>query len=610
MERTNLHRYNPLDIEYALRSASGSPPFPPASERDAWGEVRAALGEREMAQLLARAEKAAREPIPPLPATLFLEFKRTGQREGYQDPRRQRRLHLATLALAECLDFQGRFLDPILDLAWAICEESSWAMPAHQPDLTDIRHRVIDLGVAMTALELAELDHLLGDQLDPLLRKRIQDEVEDRCLAPYLTRHDFWWLHNTRSRTVNNWTAVCNGGVVGAAIYLERDPARLAEIIARAARSLDDYMATFDQDGGSSEGPGYWSYGFGYYTILAHLVEARTDGQVSFMESDFVREVARFPLRVILSPGRFINFSDCDRSFYPPAPLLVYLSRRLKIPELMALAQAEPEGRWREMQLTWGLRRLFWRPDPEPRSFTPAHHDFFRGMQWMVARYDPSDPEALVLAAKGGHNAEMHNQNDVGNFILHLRGESVIADVGRGRYTREYFGPQRYKHFVNSSRGHSVPMPNGQEQRAGREYAAELLEHRADGRVDMMVLELKGAYPAEADLASLRRTIGLHRDPPRGWVELVDEVCFATGPGTLESPLTTFGEAEVGDGAALLRGERGAVRVTFDPAVVTPHIRVVRDVDLAEGPTDVTRVILALKEPAREGVIRLRIEPV
>ena len=54
-------------------------------------------------------------------------------------------------------------------------------------------------------------------------------------------------------RPVNNWTAVCNAGVAGAAIYLEPDAARLAEILARAARSLDDYLSTFDEDGGSTK---------------------------------------------------------------------------------------------------------------------------------------------------------------------------------------------------------------------------------------------------------------------------------------------------------------------------------------------------------------------
>ncbi len=605
-----LTRYNPIDVEHALHVASPPPPFPPAADRAAWDELRAALGEERVAEIIARAESDAQAPIPALPATLYLEFVRTGQREGYQDPRMRRRIMLSNLALAECLEHRGRFLDPLLDVAWAICEESSWALPAHQRELADMEHPVIDLGAAMTALELAELDPLLGAELDSMLGKRIRYEVDRRCLTPYLTRHDHWWLHNTRLRTVNNWTAVCNAGVVGAAIYLESDMARLAEIIARAARSLDDYLSTFDPDGGSSEGPGYWSYGFGYYTILAHLVEHRTEGLIDFLQGEPIRKIAQYPLRTVLSPGLYVNFSDCDRHISFIAPHLAYLSRRLDLPDLMRLAREQTMTR-RERALTWGLRSLFWRPSPDPPGrFIPARHDWFSGMMWMIARYNPADPNALVLAAKGGHNGEMHNQNDVGNIIVHVNGESVIADIGRGRYTRAYFGPERYEHFVNSSLGHSVPVPNGQAQVPGKEHGATLLEHRADDAIDLMAIEMKDAYPAEADLASLRRTVALHRDSPRGWVELVDEVRFATKPGTLESVLTTFGQAEINATSVLLRGERGALRVMFDSEVVTPRVEVVENVDLAEGPADVRRVIFALARPVEECVIRLRIEPI
>ncbi|MCD6291493.1 MAG: heparinase II/III family protein, partial [Anaerolineae bacterium] len=429
---------------------------------------------------------------------------------------------------------------------------------------------------------------------------------------------DHWWLHSTHLRTVNNWTAVCNAGVVGAAIYLESDTARLAEIIARGARSLDDYLDTFDPDGGSSEGPGYWTYGFGHYTIIAQLVEHRTEGMVNFMDNEIVRKAAQFPLRTILSPGAYVNFSDCNRRVKLVVPHLVYLSRRLGIPDLMRLAREQASSRkthtfWGIQlggTLTWNLRALFWRVSSEPTGrFIPSRHDWFSGMMWMIARYDPEDPNALVLAAKGGHNNEMHNQNDVGNIIVHVNGESVVADPGRGRYTRAYFGPERYEHFVNSSLGHSVPVVNGQAQLPGQEHGATLLEHQATDAIDLLKLEIKDTYPEEADLASLQRTIALHREPPKGWVELVDEVRFASKPGMLESVLITFGQAEIGGSEVSLRGERGALRVHFDPDVVAPRVEVVKEVDLAEGPADIRRVIFAFTEPKRTGTIRLRIEP-
>jgi hypothetical protein len=465
----------------------------------------------------------------------------------------------------------------------------------------------------MTALELAEADHLVGTELDPLLGKRISDEVDRRCFDPFLHRHDFWWLHNNAQRTVNNWTAVCVGGVVGAATYLETDLARLAELIARGARSLDDYLSTFDADGGSSEGPGYWSYGYGYYTIVAHLVENRTDGQVSFLSEPLteplIKKVSSYPLRTVLGPDSFVNFSDCDSRVSLIAPHLAYLSRRLGIPDLMQLANAQrPTSR--ESQLTWGLRSLFWAPDLDAGStFVPARHDFFAGMHWMLARENPADPDALVLAAKGGHNQEMHNQNDVGSVVVRYGGETLIPDIGRGRYTRAYFGPERYTHFVNSSLGHSVPVVNGLAQLAGQEHRAELLEQRATDTEDALVLEMRAAYPVEAGLASLRRTVALRHEAPRGWVELQDVATFAGGPGQLGSVLTTFSRVELAPGAVLIAGERASLRVAYDADRVTARLDIVPSVDLAEGPADVTRIVFSPKSPAQEVTIRLQIVP-
>jgi hypothetical protein len=606
-----LTQYNPIDVEIALHRATPDwPPFPPASDRAAWQQVRERLGEEEAQRLIRNAEEAARAPVPFLTATLYLEFQRTGQREGYENPRFRRSTLLSDLALAESLENEGRFLDPILDLAWAICEESSWAYPAHQGELTDLHRPYIDLGAATTGLELAELDALLGHALDPLLGKRIRDEVDRRLLTPYLTRHDHWWLHNSRARTVNNWTAVCNCGVVGAACYLEEDPARLAEIIARAARSLDDYLATFDPDGGSTEGPGYWGYGFGHYVILAHLVEARSGGLINFFEPEIVRKVARFPAATLLSPGRYVNFSDCDAEIIQERSLLSYLSQRLDLPELAALARTQPTDSARDV-IQWEIRKTFWQlPAGAPEKFMPARHEWYGGMQWMIARYDPMDPRGLVLAAKGGHNEEMHNQNDVGNIIVHVNGESLIADVGRGRYTKDYFREKRYEYFVNSSLGHSVPVPNGQLQQNGQEFTAQLIEHQTGDSEDLLHIEMKDAYPAEAGLESLQRRVILHRERPQGWVELEDHFRFAGGPGSFESALTTFGQVEIGERALVIRGWQGKLRIGFDPAVVTVRVDLHQGIDMPHGPVDVRRIVFSLQQPVQQGYVRLEIEPV
>jgi len=517
---------------------------------------------------------------------------------------------LTDLTLAECLEGRGRFLDPLLDAVWAILEESAWVLPAHQGTLTDMERPVIDLGAAGTGIVLAECDYLLGSSLDPLVGKRIRYEVNRRLLTPYLARHDFWWLYNTAERTVNNWTAVCNSGVMAAALYLEEDKARLAEIIFRGSRSLADYLDTFDQDGGSSEGPGYWEYGFGNYAVIADLAERATGGYVNLMDDERVRKAAEFPLHTMLSRGAYANFSDCDAAVSYPKSLLVYLSQRLSIPALMQLARMQPEGA-RSGDLHWALRTLLWPVEGQPSGeYHPAERDWYRGLTWMFARRHPADPAALVLAAKGGHNGEMHNQNDVGSFIVRVNEDSVLCELGRGRYTKAYFGPGRYEHFINSSLGHPVPVPNRTAQLPGADHGATLIEHRADALVDSMTIEMRDAYPPEADLASLRRTVALHRDTPAGWVEVVDQVAFATQPGTLEAALFTFGTVALGEGEVLVRGTRGgAVRIAYDPTLVHARVEHLSDLDLSTGRAEAERIVFSLASPARTAAIRVMIMP-
>ncbi len=603
-----LNPYSPLELERILREENPAGPLPKATDRAAWEEIARRNGPEETGRRIAEAEKFAAQPVPALPASLFLEYKRTGERTGYETPCHERRNRLMALAIGECLEGQGRFLDTVLDTAWAICEESAWNYPAHISELPDPAFPQLDLLTGITTLLLAETDYLLGGQLEPRLGERLRYEVDRRAFTPFLTRHDSWWLFAPPGRAAN-WTGVCTGGIASAAVYLEKDPARLADILDLASRSLDHYLASFGSDGGSSEGPGYWSFGFSFFTLLAHLTEQRTNGRLNFFRDPQVEKAARFPLRTRLSPQNYLNFSDCDREVSLMTAHLAFLAERLNIPGLKALHPAVDGASGRHSP-GWGLRAVAWKEDAagEVVPDVPAAHEWFGDLQWMIARQNPADQDGLVLAGKGGHNGEMHNQNDVGSFIVHYKRESLIAELGRGRYTRAYFGPERYTHFVTSSLGHSVPVVNGQGQLFGRQYRASVVEHTATPALDRLILELKEAYPAEAGLESLKRSLSLYR--AEGRVELVDAAEFPGESGQLESVLLTFGQAEVGPEAVEIRGEQAVLRIDFNPAIVRASVETVRDVDLASGPTDIRRIIFAPVKAGKTAEIRLSIRPV
>jgi hypothetical protein len=231
-------------------------------------------------------------------------------------------------------------------------------------------------------------------------------------------------------------------------------------------------------------------------------------------------------------------------------------------------------------------------------------------MQWMISRVNPDDENTLMLAAKGGNNGENHNQNDVGNFIVHYGGESLIIDLGAGTYTKDYFSSKRYEILVNSSWGHNVPLVNGLQQPPGSQYLAQVLGHVNSETEDIMELELSNAYPDEAKVRLLRRRMSLHRDGKNGWIEIDDRIRFDGNKGECMLPLYVSGEV-IDEGSASLRiaGEKSVIRVQYQPSTIKPSVEKVELEDKRIS-GQIYRIIFNIPIYEGSGSLNLNITPV
>src|SRR5690606_18179290 len=156
---------------------------------------------------------------PALPATLFMEYARNGNRRNFERASFARRGALEGLITAECVEGSGRFIDDIVNGIWAICEESFWGVPAHNAvhglpgsPLPDTADPIIDLFAAETGALLAFAHYLLKSRLDgvsELIADRIVRETKARIIDPFLERDDFWWMGLVGDRWVNNWNPWC-----------------------------------------------------------------------------------------------------------------------------------------------------------------------------------------------------------------------------------------------------------------------------------------------------------------------------------------------------------------------------------------------------------------
>ena len=167
------------------------------------------------------------------PPRMFLEYARTGNRSHWEGVQFGRRTHLRHTVLAECAEGKGRFVDDIADGIWAICEESFWGVPAHMGaqkrgvGLPDVQEPIIELFSAETGALLAWTRYLFGKQIDkvhPLIRERLEAEIERRLLSVYRNRQDFGWMGLNNSAPVNNWNPWINSNLLTCALLMDARP--------------------------------------------------------------------------------------------------------------------------------------------------------------------------------------------------------------------------------------------------------------------------------------------------------------------------------------------------------------------------------------------------
>ena len=174
----------------------------------------------------------------------------------------------------------------------------------------------------------------------------------------------------------------------------------------------------------------------------------------------------------------------------------------------------------------------------------------------------------LFLAAKGGHNNESHNHNDIGTFTFYVDREPVLLDAGVGTYTRQTFSSERYTIWSMQSDYHNLPKINGVSQHQGAEYKASDVE--VDARRRTFSLDIARAYPAEAGIRSWRRG---YRLQPNG-VTLTDDFALTAPATPNELHFMCRGEADIATPGRIAittpTGRRAVLR--YDAALFEPSV--------------------------------------
>lgn len=475
---------------------------------------------------------------PFITAVDYMDFVRTGNRSRFSTKYSPRRQALTTLVLAECAEYQGRFLDDILNGIYAVCGEFAWQLPAHNyytdgvPQiLPDTSRPVVALMSAETGAILAATEYLLRDELEkisPVISKMIKLDLKTRIVDPYLKEH-FWWMGDGK-RQMNNWTVWCTQNVLLTVFMIDSPDYLTSEtkhrILRKACRSIDYFLEEYEEDGCCDEGPHYYqSAGLCLFNCLEILNGITCGGFSKAFQMKKICNIASYILNVHADGDYYINFADCSAVIHGVNAREYLFGKRTGSEELKTFAascyrNSQDQRLKEEKNLFYRLQSAFTHKEMISENTESAiHHKdlYYESAGLFIVR-----DERFCLSVKAGNNGDSHNHNDVGSFILYKNGNPMFLDVGVETYTKQTFSDQRYEIWTMQSSYHNLPaFYDGEQeimQHDGIEYRAKDVQTGFGKELCWIALDLSEAYP-DRRIRSYSRKVSLQKG---GSVKLED----------------------------------------------------------------------------------------
>lgn len=566
--------FNEQEIEGLLLSGDSWITFPEYTDREAWEGIP----ENIRNEIILKGEESLDFEWGVVKATDYLEFVRSGDRRIMQDPYSARRRALQNMVLAELAEGRGRFLDQIINGIWALSEQTSWSASAHLslqdagPGLPDVEEPTIDLSGGELSSLFSWTHFFLKDEFDkvnPLVAERIRYEIRHRILDVYDEREDFGWM-GFRSRRVNNWNVWVNHNTLTTILLMEEDAERKARNIYKTMRSVDKFINYYEPDGGCDEGPSYWGHAGGALYEYLEMLHMSTGGKIDIFDQEIVKNIGRYIYRAQISYPYVINFADASAQSGSRPGVVYRYGKRIEDPVMQAYgAFLAEKASWEETipsgNLEATLMNLFQLSEiTQAEAREPLISDFFLpDLQVCGARDKEGTSDGFFFAAKGGHNAESHNHNDIGNFILYYDGQPALIDVGVGTYTRKTFSSQRYEIWTMQSQYHNAPTINGIQQKNGIDYRASNVAFEKKGRQLRFQLDVAGAYPEEAMVQNWYRTFNFEQGKA---LTITEDFRLKTKQGaTSVNFMTCLVPEKEADGLVALKGKDFTLLLKYDP---------------------------------------------
>ena len=290
---------------------------------------------------------------------------------------------------------------------------------------------------------------------------------------PYTTKSTTKGKFKFTSYTaMNNWNAVCNGGIGIMALAFANVN---AEFRAASEYLLDcigfalhgSLFESYAPEGGYPEGPGYWGYGTSYSIFLFQSIITATGSDQGLTRVPGFRASFYFISGVTSYRDGHWNYHDAGAGGRVSSEYFFWYSDTTADTNIGGLRYNDITAGRAGVGL-WDL--MFYAPDNYNENVSPKL-DYCYSLIGVTTMRSAWTADAVFAGLHGGANAASHGQIDIGTFIVEFGGKRFFIDLGSDEYNLTgysengsvvtYFSnPYRYWYYRNRAEGHNTLVIN------------------------------------------------------------------------------------------------------------------------------------------------------
>jgi hypothetical protein len=447
----------------------------------------------------------------------------------------------------------------------------------------------------------------------PLVKRRMELEVERRLLVPYLQYNNYFWDNGPVIHNHNTWT---NQDMLVCYLTFNKFP-RSLEGVNKCIRSINKLLNYYPEDGGCDEGPSYYNKAAGAVIDIIEILSMVSDASYLW-KAPKIRNMISYIYHAYIGGEYFVNYADAPARIKWKTAILERAGKYTGDETLLRfVAYLKASGNTIPETVIHGIYDLFrnfltlfdlsksGKTGVDGALFKPPTESWYPGMETVYARepWTENGPKGFFFSAKGHHNGVNHNHNDCGNFILYLDAKPVIIDAGVEAYTSKTFGEFRYTLWTMLSPYHNTPTINNVEQKFGMQYKAKDVSYAKEGSGVKFSMDIAGAYPEEAEAEYYKREFIFDKG-----LVVNDHYRLKTWKAPLELNLLCYDKPEV-DASKSRVLLSGAVSLGYDVALDTAIDEIKLDDPKIRNDwqTDsIFRLRLILRGQDKEGTVQLR----